>query len=205
MKSVATGEKNLTGIVCIGASTGGPIALKEIFSVIPSSYPYPICCAMHIYEGFTDELVGWLDSLSHLHVVAAQKNKAPVPGHIYFPPDNCHLTFDPQGRFVISPAEPTDLHRPNVDLLFNTAAYAFGAKLTAVLLTGMEKDGAKGLLEAKNHGGRTIAQDEASCVVFGMPKEAILLGAAQYVLSLSEISTRLLEIGRVERIPGPEH
>ncbi len=188
-------DASVQEIVCIGASTGGPIALKEIFSSLPGSFAYPVCCAMHIYEGFTDELISWLKSYAHLKIVKAQNHHTPEPGYIYFPEDNTHLTFDGGGRFILTPSVSTDLHKPSVDLLFQTAARAFGPKLTAAILTGMGRDGAQGLLEIKNAGGLTMAQNEASCVVFGMPKEAIQLGAAQHVLSISQIISQLLLLG----------
>ncbi|WP_199248119.1 chemotaxis-specific protein-glutamate methyltransferase CheB [[Phormidium] sp. ETS-05] len=174
-------------ILTIGASTGGPQALQGILSQLPANFPVPIVCIQHISEGFLQGLVDWLNSECSLEVKIAPLAEKPQPGYVYFPPEGKHLEFDTGGRFVYSSAPPCAGHRPSVTVTFNAIAARYGAEAMAVLLTGMGRDGADGMLSISEAGGLTIAQDEASCVVFGMPKEAIALGAAKYILPINDI------------------
>ncbi len=179
-------------ILTIGASTGGPQALQGILSQLPASFPVPIVCIQHISEGFLQGLVDWLNSECSLEVKIAPLAEKPQPGYVYFPPEGKHLEFDSSGRFVYSSAPPCAGHRPSVTVTFNAIASRYGAEAMAVLLTGMGRDGADGMLSISRAGGLTIAQDEASCVVFGMPKEAIALDAATYILPIADIPPLLL-------------
>ncbi|MGC9503769.1 chemotaxis-specific protein-glutamate methyltransferase CheB [Baaleninema sp.] len=180
-------------VLAVGASTGGPQALLSILSTIPKNFPVPIVCVQHISRGFLQGLVAWLNSETHITVEIASAGSIAKPGTAYFPPEDKHLIFDRPGRFAYSDVPPLSGHRPSVTVLFESVARCYGRRAVGVLLTGMGKDGATGMLEIERAGGLTVAQDEASSVVFGMPKEAIALGAAHYVLPLNEISPMLLE------------
>jgi len=138
-------------------------------------------------------LVDWLRSESKLPVKIAVAGELPQAGTVYFPPEKRHLELDKGGRFMYSAAPPVGGHCPSVTVTFNSVASFYGSAAAGVLLTGMGRDGADGMLAIAQAGGLTIAQDEASCVVFGMPKEAIALGAAQYVLPVSAIAPLLLK------------
>ncbi|RFP57875.1 MAG: chemotaxis-specific protein-glutamate methyltransferase CheB [Limnothrix sp. CACIAM 69d] len=180
-------------IGAIGASTGGPQALREILSQLPSRFPLPLVCVQHISTGFLRGLLDWLSLNCALSIQIAQAGQTPQPGVIYFPPEGHQLEFDLQGRFVTFRTEPVDGHCPSVTATFRSMARVFGKRAIGILLTGMGNDGAKGLLELSQAGGWTIAQDEASSVVFGMPRAAIELGAAKQVLPLSSIALHLVE------------
>lgn len=180
-------------IVSIGASTGGPQALNNIFSQLPRNFPLPILCVQHISEGFLQGLVDWLASECELPVKIAKFGEIPQPGVIYFPPEGKHLELDSFGKFVCSNSPPVSGHRPSVSVTFTSVAKCYGAANIAVLLTGMGRDGADGMLAIAQAGGITIAQNEASCVVFGMPKEAIALGAAKHILPVNQIASMLLK------------
>lgn len=182
----------LIKIIGIGASTGGPQALHTILSQLPAHFPVPVICVQHISEGFLGGLVEWLAQESKLPVKIAGSGELPQAGIIYFPPERRHLELDPQGRFLYSAAAPVSGHRPSVTVTFNSLARVYGRGTATVLLTGMGKDGAEGTLAVAQVGGMTIAQDEGSCVVFGMPKEAIALGAVQHILPVNEIAPLLL-------------
>lgn len=179
-------------IVVIGASTGGPQSLQAILSQLPSNFPVPIICVQHISEGFLQGLVDWLGSESKLAVKIAKMGDLPQAGTIYFPPEGRHLELNSQGRFVYSSLPPVSGHRPSVTVTFNSVAKFYGSLSLAILLTGMGRDGADGMLTIAQAGGVTIAQDEATCVVFGMPKEAIALGAAKFIMPIHDIAPYLL-------------
>lgn len=181
-------------ILVIGASTGGPQALEVVLSKLPAHYPFPIICVQHISQGFLDPFLLWLGGKVKLSVGIAQVGEKPMPGRIYFAPDHANLEFDGQGRFTYSHAIEC-LHYPSVDKTFQAIAEHYASSALAVLLTGMGDDGALGLQAIANAGGVTIAQDEASCVVFGMPKAAIASGAVQKVLNLEQIAEELCRHG----------
>jgi len=180
-------------IIVIGASTGGPQALQTILTNLPSDFPLPIICIQHISEGFQQGLVDWLSSQCRMNVEIAKAGAVPQPGTIYFPQEETHLKIDSTGRFVLSPEPPFDGHRPSVTVTMKAVAEYYGNSAVGVLLTGMGKDGAEGLLDIKQAGGITIVQDEASSIVFGMPKQAIELNAAGYIAPLDEIGPMILK------------
>jgi len=182
----------LPRVLAIGASTGGPQALHTILKALPANFPVPILCVQHISEGFLVGLTTWLASQCKLPVVVAQAGELPKPGTVYFAPDCYHLQLTSQGRFMLSNESPVSGHRPSVTMLFQSVATYYRQATMSILLTGMGRDGAEGLLAIAQAGGTTIAQDEQSCVVFGMPKEAIALGAAQTILPLTEIAPTVL-------------
>jgi two-component system chemotaxis response regulator CheB len=174
-------------IIVIGASTGGPQALQTILSSLPANFPLPIVCVQHISEGFLQGLVDWLGSLCGMKVEIAEAGAFPRGGTIYFPREGHHLKIDGQGMFKISSEPPLDGHRPSVTVTMKAVAEYYKDSALGVLLTGMGKDGAEGLLAVKKAGGMTVAQDEESSIVFGMPKQAIELGAASYIAALDNI------------------
>ncbi len=179
-------------MVTIGASTGGPQALHTILAQLPANFPVPVVCTQHISDGFLQGLVGWLASESQLQVKIAQVGELPLPGAVYFAPERSHLELDAKGRFIYSMSPLVDGHRPSVTVTFKSVANFYGRATAGVLLTGMGRDGAEGMQAIAQAGGLTIAQDEKSSVVFGMPKEAIALGAAQHILPPQEIAPLLL-------------
>lgn len=186
-------SRRLSGIrmVAIGASTGGPQVISNIISGLPANFPCPVVCVQHISLGFLQGLVNWLDQQSRVNVRIAQPGERAQPGHVYFPPENSHLEILPGGLLNVCRTPAVGGHRPAVTVTFDSLAKSYGRNGLAILLTGMGGDGAPGMLAVSNAGGVTFAQNEASCVVFGMPKQAIDSGAAQYVLSPDEIRNTL--------------
>lgn len=180
--------------VAIAASTGGPAALHFLLRRLPANFPAPILIVQHITRGFMPGLVEWLSNDTKLDVRLAQAGELPQPGQALFAPDDCHMTTDSAGFIALTDAEPVDGHRPSGTVLLRSVARAFGAQAVGIVLTGMGADGAAGLLAVKHAGGQTLAQDEASCVVYGMPREAAALGAAQEILPLERIVAHLLAI-----------
>lgn len=178
-------------IVVIGASTGGPQTLKDVFMRLKWPLPYPIVCVQHISEGFQNGLLRWLTNEIHQPIEVATQGQAPVAGHIYFAAENRHLGFDNSGSFSYNDDAPESGARPASDVLFKSAAERFGKNTIGILLSGMGRDGASGLKKIANGGGLTIAQSEESCVVFGMPRAAIELGAARFTLGPAEIAAVL--------------
>jgi two-component system, chemotaxis family, protein-glutamate methylesterase/glutaminase len=193
--SNGSGHKSL---VAIGASTGGPAAVVEILRGLPTNFPLPILLVIHIGDPFSAAFAGWLDGLSPVPVRYPSDGE-PVPPFgkpgLIMAPAGFHLVVQ-QGRLRLTQGPERHSCRPSVDVLFESIASACGAQTAACLLTGMGRDGAAGLLLLRHAGALTIAQDEVSSVVFGMPREAIQLGAANRVLALSEIAPALVAIGR---------
>ncbi len=185
-------------VVAIGASTGGPAAVVEVLRALPPAFPLPILLVIHIGEPFATAFADWLDGVSRLRVAYAKDGDAlPPTGRaqvIMAPPDR-HLVVR-GGRLRLTGDPERHSCRPSVDELFESLARELGDRCAACLLTGMGKDGAAGLLAVKRAGGTTIAQDEATSVVFGMPREAILLGAAERVLPLGDIAPALSALSR---------
>jgi two-component system, chemotaxis family, protein-glutamate methylesterase/glutaminase len=179
-------------IVVIGASTGGPQALKELFTQLPANFPVPVICVQHICFGFLQGLIDWLATSCRLTIQIAQLGDMPKPGKIYFPSEQLHLELDAWGRFIYFDSPPVAGHRPSVTVSFESVAKFYGNATVGILLSGMGRDGADGMQAIAQAGGFTIAQDEATSVVFGMPKEAINLGAAKQILPIQAIAPRLL-------------
>jgi two-component system chemotaxis response regulator CheB len=181
-------------LIIIGASTGGTEAIREFLMQMPSDCP-GILIAQHMPEGFTTSFARRLDSLCKISVREAAGEERVLPGHAYIAPGHSHLMLVRSGaNYVtrIDQAEPVNRHRPSVDVLFRSAATAAGKNAVGVILTGMGKDGALGMLEMKNAGAYNFAQDEASCVVFGMPREAIAVGGAHEVAALTDLPGKVL-------------
>ncbi|MCK9388882.1 MAG: chemotaxis-specific protein-glutamate methyltransferase CheB [Sulfuritalea sp.] len=181
-------------MVAIGASTGGPQALREILSHLPTGFPVPVVCVQHIGGDFLAGLVTWLAEVSSLPVRQATEGEVPQNGVIHFAPADTQMEFYGDGRFALSAAPPCDGHRPSITVTLRAAARRFGIGAVGVLLTGMGRDGAEGMADIAAAGGVTIAQDEASSVVYGMPREAVALGAVQHVLALDQIAPALIAL-----------
>jgi two-component system chemotaxis response regulator CheB len=179
-------------VVGIGASTGGPLVLQRILRALPGNFPAPIFIVQHMADGFINGLAEWLDQSCALTVRLAQQNLVAQPGHVYIAPDSNQLGVYSSGRMWLANRQATDGFCPSVSHLFSSLAQAYGAQAVGVLLTGMGEDGAAGLKLLHDQGALTIAQDEQSSVVFGMPAEAIRLNAVERVLSPAEIPPVLL-------------
>jgi two-component system, chemotaxis family, protein-glutamate methylesterase/glutaminase len=182
-------------IIAIGASTGGTEAIKDLLLQLPAAVP-GIVMTQHMPPGFTRSFAERLNKLTALHVVEASGGERILPGHAYLAPGGYHLVVARSGAdYVIklSDAEPLHRHRPAVDVMMESVAIAGGKNVIGILLTGMGKDGAKGILDIHNQGGFTFAQDEASCVVYGMPKEAVAMGGVDQIVSLEHMGRHVLE------------
>jgi len=189
--------KTTEKVICIGASTGGTESLRQVLETLPLDAP-GIVIVQHMPEKFTAAFARRLNSLCQVDVKEAEDGDAVLRGHVLIAPGNRHMLLKRSGSryFVAVKDGPlVSRHRPSVDVLFRSAAFAAGANAVGVIMTGMGDDGAKGLLEMHQSGAVTIAQDEESCVVFGMPREAIALGAADKVVSLDDIPANILRLG----------
>lgn len=183
-------------LIAIGASTGGPPALHKVLSPLPRDFPVPILVVQHISEGFLAGLASWLDQSCDLRVCVAGHRDPLEPSHVYMAPDKLHLGVASQGAIALSDAPPENNVRPSASHLFRSVAREYGKMAAGVLLTGMGKDGARELGLIKDSGGVTIAQDEESSVVHGMPGEAIKLGNAALVLPPAEIGETLKRLAK---------
>ncbi|WP_411881071.1 protein-glutamate methylesterase/protein-glutamine glutaminase [Polaromonas sp. YR568] len=181
-------------LIIIGASTGGTEAIREVLQPLPPDSP-AILIAQHMPAGFTNSFAQRLNGLCRISVSEAVHGERVLPGHAYIAPGGFHLSLTRSGANYVAQVDqepPVNRHRPSVDVLFDSAARHAGKNAIGVILTGMGRDGAEGLLRMHQAGAHTLAQDEASCVVFGMPREAIALGAVDEVVPLQEISHRVL-------------
>ena len=183
---------NDAAVVSIGASTGGPPVVLQILSGLPKTFPAPILVVQHISAGFTVGFAEWLAAASGLPVHVAQGGETPLPGHVYVAPDDQHLRVGLRGALETARDAPHNGLRPSVGVMFRSVAERFGRRAVGVLLTGMGRDGAEELKLMADQGALTIAQDEESCVVFGMPAEAIRLGAARFVFPPHKIAELLI-------------
>jgi two-component system chemotaxis response regulator CheB len=189
------GRLSTEKIIFIGASTGGTEATKDVLIHLPADCP-AVLITQHMPPGFTKSYAARLDSLCRIRVAEARDGERVLPGHAYIAPGGFHLSVERSGANYIArvtDGDPVNRHKPSVEVLFNSAARVVGPNALAVMLTGMGADGAKAMRAMRDAGSFNIAQDEASCVVFGMPKEAIAHGAAHEVLSLNRIAARLIE------------
>lgn len=185
-------------IIFLGASTGGTEAIKEFLLGMPESCP-PILIVQHMPESFTTSFARRLDGLCAPHVIEAQGNERIEAGTVYIAPGHSHLRIRRSGGNLLtelSAAEPVNRHRPSVDVLFDSAAEVVGRQAVGVILTGMGKDGAQGLQRMRQAGARTFGQDEASCVVYGMPREAFLIGAVEEQWPLEEMARKVMAAAR---------
>lgn len=184
-------------LIIVGASTGGTEAIRVFLQGLPPACP-GVLITQHMPAAFTKSFAQRLDGLCRISVKEAQHGERILPGHAYVAPGDAHLLVTRSGANYVtelSSGPPVNRHRPSVDVLFRSAANVVGRNAVGVILTGMGKDGAAGMLEMKQAGAHTFAQDEASCVVFGMPREAIAVGAVDDVVPLKDMSVRVM--GRI--------
>jgi two-component system, chemotaxis family, protein-glutamate methylesterase/glutaminase len=184
--------------VAIGVSTGGPAALQEVLGNLPADFPLPVLVVIHIAEPFGSAFAEWLDGQSPLRVAYARDGETLPPvgrARVLMAPPASHLVLEGETLRLTAGAERHSC-RPSVDVLFESIARCLGRRGIGCLLTGMGRDGAAGLLQIRRSGGATLAQDEASSVVYGMPREAALLGAAEQVLPLGEFASAIVAISR---------
>src|SRR5712691_6951503 len=184
------GPFQMLGLV---ASTGGPNALSQLLGGLPRSFPLPILLVQHITASFLEGFVAWLNTVCPLPVKLARDQEIPVAGTIYVPPADLHLRVE-GGRLQLNRHNPVSAQRPSGTVLFQSMAESLGPRAFAVLLTGMGEDGAAGLKDIHTSGGYTIAEDESTAVVYGMPAAAVRLGAVCETLPLHEIAGRVLEL-----------
>jgi two-component system chemotaxis response regulator CheB len=198
------GEKSVRGqegadrtinLIAIGVSTGGPMVLKTILSLLPQDFP-PILIVQHIVSGFLEGLIEWLTQATHCSIQIAENNQVPVRGHIYFAPDNHHMGIDELGRIILNKNHSENEQCPSVNYLFKSVAMFLKKRGMGILLTGMGNDGAKELKSIRSAGGITIAQSKETSLIFGMPEQAILIDAAAYILSPEEIANVISSLRR---------
>ncbi len=180
-------------LVVIGSSTGGPQALATVLSSFPESFPASVIVVQHVDAQFAPSLASWLDSRTSLPVHTIKEGDRPIPGSIQIACTNDHLIMTPERTFAYSRKPMGNVFRPSVDVFFESVARNWKGKGIGVLLTGMGRDGAKGLLALRERGWHTISQDRDSSVIYGMPKAAAELNAAVRVLPLSNIGAALLQ------------
>ncbi len=174
-------------VVAIAASTGGPGAIHSILTPLPADYPVPILVVQHISRGFIPGFAGWLNKASPLRVKPAEEGEALRPGTVYVAVDDHHLCVTPSRRIHLSTAEAVGGFRPSGTVLFESVATAFGSRAVAVILTGMGRDGVDGLRAIRRAGGRTVAESEATAIVYGMPAAAVGAGLADFILPLDQV------------------
>jgi two-component system chemotaxis response regulator CheB len=182
-------------LIVIGASTGGTEAIREVLQQLPADSP-AVLITQHMPAGFTRSFAARLNGLCRITVSEAVDGERVLPGHAYIAPGDRHLRLAKSGanyQVAIDDGPPVNRHRPSVEVLFKSVAALAGPNALGIMLTGMGGDGARAMLEMKNAGSFNIAQDEATCIVFGMPKEAIACGAVNEILPLQKIAGRLLE------------
>lgn len=198
---MTAGQNNLPllahRIIVVGSSTGGTDAIKVLLSGMPGHAP-PILIAQHMPESFTGSFVERLDSCCRMRVKQADHQEKIQAGTVYVAPGHSHMLLErvpgATYRILLNRDPPVNRHRPSVEVLFQAAARVLGGNAIGVMLTGMGKDGAAAMLEMRKAGAYNFAQDEASCVVFGMPREAIAIGAVDEVAPLDKISERILSV-----------
>jgi two-component system chemotaxis response regulator CheB len=191
----ALGRLSTEKIIFIGASTGGTEATRELLLGLPADCP-AVMITQHMPPGFTRSYAARLNGLCRIRVAEASDGERILPGHAYIAPGGLQMSVERSGANYIArvvDAEPVNRHKPSVEVLFDSAARVVGRNALAVMLTGMGADGAKAMRTMRDAGSWNLAQDEASCVVFGMPREAIAHGAVHEVLPLAQIAPRLLE------------
>ena len=196
------GPRGAARVVAMGASTGGPRVVEQLLSALPANYAPAVLVVQHMADGFVSGLTTWLRRRCRLSIAIAKDGDLLQSGRVLFAPASTHLTVQPGGRVRLQDDEPVMGCRPSVDVAFRSVARAYGSRAAGVLLTGMGTDGAAGLLAIRRAGGLTIAQDEASCAIFGMPRAAIDLGAAQHVLPPARIARSLIAL-HAERVRSP--
>lgn len=185
-------ESSPKRIIAMVASTGGPQALLKILKHLPEDFPCGIVIVQHITSGFLSGMVDWLRKECKIKIKIGEDQELIQPGVAYIAPDNFHMKVEEGGKIRLSHEPPNNGHRPSGDILFESVAKAYGKGSIGVILTGMGRDGALGMKAIKQSRGKTIAQSDKSCVVFGMPHAAIETGAVDRILPLEKIAEELL-------------
>lgn len=183
-----------TQLIAIAASTGGPGALATLLGTLPAEFPIPILVVQHVTVGFGEGLAAWLDAQTPLKVRVAKHAQQLNPGEVLIAPDDFHMTVNSLKMISLQQTSPIHGLRPAADHLFHSVAKVYGDAAIGIILTGMGSDGAEGLVAMRKTGAHTIAQDEVSCVVFGMPAVAIELGAAEQVKPLDQIASAMMAL-----------
>ncbi len=186
--------KSKTQLLVIASSTGGPGILAKILTQLPADFPVPVLIVQHIMTGFSIGLATWLNQLVPLEVRLAEQGDEPRAGQVLIAPDDHHMVVDSKGLIALNEDPPQNGLRPSANYLFHSVAKVYGATAIGLILTGMGNDGAEGLLALRESGAHTIAQDEATCIVFGMPAVAIELGAAEQILPTEKIAPALMHL-----------
>jgi two-component system chemotaxis response regulator CheB len=181
-------------ILAIAASTGGPAAVQTLLNGLGRHFPLPILLAQHIARGFVAPLAEWLSATTHLPVHVAAPNEQLLPGHVYLAPDDQHMSVFVRNYAACRSMQPDERYCPSADILFESVAAVYGRRAMGVILTGMGDDGARGLRALRAAGGRTLAQDQASCVVYGMPRAAVEMGAVERVAPLADLARAVCDI-----------
>ena len=179
-------------IVALASSTGGPRALQELLAALPSNFRVPILAVQHLAKGYVSHLVSALAANCRMRVKLAEQREPLASGTIYIAPDDCHLGVGDQHTIELSGEPPVEGFRPSATWLFSSVALHFGADAVAVILSGMGRDGVAGLVELRRAGGLVVAQDEASSLVYGMPRAAAEANLADFVLPLTAIADQLI-------------
>jgi two-component system chemotaxis response regulator CheB len=192
--SVPAGRRSKINLIAIAASTGGPGALAAILGQFPADFPVPILVVQHVTPGFGEGLSNWLNGQTALEVRAARAGDEPCPGQALIAPDHHHMEVNNLGLIALKKALPHEKLCPSADYLFHSVAQVYGPTAIGVILTGMGRDGAEGLLAMHATGATTIAQDAESCVVFGMPAAAIELKSVDQITSLRHIASTLTSL-----------
>ncbi len=190
----ATDASQFDYIISIACSTGGPKALSTILSHLPPFFPFPILVSQHIDAEFVDSLVEFLNGVSPLKILRGQGGELPETGHVYISPGNKHMTVDSFGRIKLIEPESGEIHLPSCNRLLASVADAFGDKSVGIILTGMGSDGVEGMQKIRETGGKTIAQNEESSAIFGMPRVAIEKECIDNILPLDDISGFLIQL-----------
>lgn len=190
-------------MIGIAASTGGPAALATVLGALPADFPVPILVVQHVTRGFVAGLAEWLNGETPLHVGLASHGDIPQPGTVLLAPDDYHMQVNARGVVELCREPPYRGLRPSANYLFRSLARAYGPRAVGVVLTGMGDDGAEGLEMLHQAGGLTLAQDEQSCVVYGMPHEAVARNAVDHVLSLDQIALTLGQLARLRWTVNP--
>jgi two-component system chemotaxis response regulator CheB len=188
------------GIVAVASSTGGPQVVHKMLMELPADFPAPIVLVQHINAAFTESLAGWLGAAARIKVKVAKDGDALVPGTCFVAPPGLHMSVPQRGKLALVQGAARDGHVPSGSALLESVAKAYGRRAVGMVLTGMGADGAEGMVAIKAAGGRTIAQSQESCVVFGMPSAAIARGAAELVVHGDEMALVLLKLARGETV-----
>ena len=196
----SNGTRGGADAILIGASTGGPLPIRTILSALPPAFPAAVLVVQHISAGFGAGFAEWLAGASRLPVQLAVDGEPVTPGRVYVAPDQAHMGVRDGPRIRLGHGEPENGLRPSVSHLFRSAARVYGKRAVGVLLSGMGRDGAEELKSLRDIGAVTFAQDSESCVVFGMPGEAVRLGGASYIMPPEAIATAIVSLTEMENL-----